>query len=681
MTRAPTARPSAERSQSAPRAPRPSAASTVDPVRVLRQNVWLLIGTIVGGCVLGVVLHYGLLFLYPLYMGEVRFLLKDQLGGGLDVMTQGDRPEDVVSRLAQTEAARLTSRGTLSVAVANPDVRRTKWAERFITDDGSFDAEEAVDYLEWELRGGHRRGQQIFFISWRAHEPGDVPVVLNSIADSYMVLRRKEDDQRFNQTNEVFRRQYQSLDQQIAELKKQMQQFVLERGLTSTEDEGDSRRMEEVRRLNEQIGEIRQEYDLIKARRDQVDQRLEGTLEPGPEDVREAENDMVLMNARRDLHDLKTRLASSKASFGPDHPEVRRNESLLEAAELNLKEKRDEIIHRNLRALHKEVSDRFEALSKALERATDEYAKRSKELETITGALTEMTNMKDRLRQLEEDRKAIQSKISEISTVRAREDAQALSIVQRATEPREIDFPKLKIMIPVVGLLTLAVMLGILFTREFLDQRVRYTSDLAGLPGGRILGVIPDAADDPAGVRDPRRVVRDQPESVLAEAYRQTAAQIAKGLDAGHKVIEVITPMPGGGASSVITNLAAVAQRMVGKVLVIDANFRRPEIASAMGGKDAAPGLADLLAGVGSLESSVQSLGGIDLLSAGTPENRIVERFATAKLDQVIADARRLYDVVLIDTPPAIVAGEVMTIANRVDATLLIVHAWNDQRG
>lgn len=681
MTRAPSARPATDRSNSAPRPSRPSAGSTIDPVRILRQNAWLLVGTLVAGCVLGIALNYVLVFMYPLYMGEVRFLLKDQLPSAMEIMPGREQTEDAVVRQAQTEAARLTSRDTLLRAVGNNDVRQTEWARRFVDADGAFDSEEAIDTLIWELRAGHRRGQQIFFLAWRAHVPSDVPVVLNSIADSYMNIRREDDDKRFNQTNDVFRRQFQTLDQQITELKKLMQQFVTEKQLTTTAEGGDIRRQEEVRKLNEQIVETRREYDLFKAKRDQVRQRLEGSLEPGPEDIKEAEQDPVLMDARRDLHDIKTNLASAKSSFGPDHPTVRRYESLMEAAELNLKEKKDEIIQRNLRAEYKELSDRFDALQQALDRSTEEYAKRSKELETVAGDLTEMNNMKDRLKQLEDDRKGIQSKMTEIATVRAREDASRLTIVQRATEPRELDFPKLKILVPVVAVLTLAAVLAFLFTREMLDQRVRYTSDLAGLPGGRILGVIPDAADDPRGLANPRRAVREHPESVLAEAYRQTAVQIAKGLDSGHKVIEVITAMPGGGASSIVANLAAVAQRMVDKVLVIDANFRHPEIVAAMGGKDSTPGLADLLAGQGTLESTVQVVDGIHLLGAGTAAQRIVERLSSGKLDAVLVEARRLYDIVLIDTAPAVVAGEVMTIANRVDATILVVHAWNDQRG
>jgi len=681
MTRVPTTPPTTPRSSQPSRPARPSAPIGVDPIRVLRQNIWLLVGTVVIGCVIGVGMNYLLTWAYPLYLGEVRFLLKPPLKEGMDVLAQELINEDTVVRLAQTEAARITGRETLTAALGNEDVRRTRWAQRYVDADGAFDTEEAVDDLIEEIRAGHRRGQQIFFISWRAHVPDDVPVVLNTVSETYMNMRRREDDRRFNQTSDVFRRQALSLEAQISDIKKQMNQFVTERGLTTTDPGGDRRRQEEVRRLMEQITEVRKDYDLIKSRHEHISKRLEGTLEPSPEDLRNAEDDPVLLNARRDLHDLKTHLAAAKLSFGPDHQTVRRLEGQVESAELNFRAKRDEIIQRNLRADYKDFSDRLDAIGRTLERQTEEYARRSKELETIASDINEINNMQERLKQLEEDRKGVLSKLNEIATVRARDDAARIEIVQRATVPREMDFPKLKVMIPVMALLTLAAVLVFLFTREFMDQRVRYTSDLAGLPGGRLLGVIPDAADDPSGVRSPDRAVRDHPDSVVAEAYRQTAVQIAKGLDAGHKVIEVLGPMPGGGTSTVVSNLAVVAKGMVAKVLVVDANFRRPELAGQMGARNDAPGLADLLAGNGTLAGSVQSVEGIDILGAGTAAHRIVERLASARLDEVLAEARKTYDVVLVDTPPAIVAGEVMTIANKVDATVLVVHAWHDQRG
>lgn len=683
MTRipTPTTRATPERSAASPRPKSGPAVSTVDPIRVLRQNVRLLVITALVGCALGVAAYFALVRLYPLYMGEVRFVLKPNLDGPLDVMTRDTGTEESVVRQAQTEAARLTGRDNLLVAMRNPDVRQTNWAQQFKDADGTLDVEEAVDNLIDELRAGHRRGQQIFYLIWRAHEPREVPIVLNSIADAYMTSSRLEDDRRFNQSSDVFRRQQATMDSQILELKRQMSDYIGTHGITSGDQGTDVRRAQELQELARQLQDAKKDFDVARARRTAVEKRLDGTLEPGAEDIREAEEDLALLQARRDLHELRTQLVSHQSTFGPDHATVRRLQSLVESGEQNLKRQRDEFIQRNLRASLKKYTDDTAALEDLISRQTEEYTKRSRELEEITARMNDLNNMRERLKQLEDDRKSIGSRIAEIAMVRLRDDAARIEIVQRATEPRELDFPKLKIMIPVTAVLVLSLVLAVLFTREFMDQRVRYTSDLAGLPGGRLLGVIPDIADDPVGPRDPRTVVREHPDSVIAESYRQTAVQIAKGIELGHKALVVTTPMPSGGSTSVILNLASIARVLVGKVLVIDANFRQPGLASALGGNDAAPGLGDLLAGEGTLSSALQSIAGLSVLSAGTVPTRLPERLNSARLQVILDEARSQFDIVLIDTPPAVVAGEVMTVANRADASILVVHAWHDQRG
>jgi Mrp family chromosome partitioning ATPase len=50
-------------------------------------------------------------------------------------------------------------------------------------------------------------------------------------------------------------------------------------------------------------------------------------------------------------------------------------------------------------------------------------------------------------------------------------------------------------------------------------------------------------------------------------------------------------------------------------------------------------------------------------------------------MDEVLAQAKQSYDIVLLDSPPAIVAGDAMVLAAKVDATVLVVRAFQEQRG
>jgi len=93
-------------------------------------------------------------------------------------------------------------------------------------------------------------------------------------------------------------------------------------------------------------------------------------------------------------------------------------------------------------------------------------------------------------------------------------------------------------------------------------------------------------------------------------------------------------------------------------------------------------GVADLLAdGAGLDEVIIHTKSGVDVISAGTPANRLFQRLGSEKMRSVLAQLRDKYDLVIIDAPPSIVAGDAVLLANLVDAITLVVHSDKDERG
>jgi capsular exopolysaccharide synthesis family protein len=271
--------------------------------------------------------------------------------------------------------------------------------------------------------------------------------------------------------------------------------------------------------------------------------------------------------------------------------------------------------------------------------------------------------------------------IQDISLAMQREESDRVEIVQRALKPREITFPKFKVMIPVTAVLVAGFYVLILFVREFLDQRVKYPSDLMSVPG-KILGTVPERSDDPTDPKRAEMVVREASQSVLAENYRQLSAQVMKGmLVTGAKSLLVLSAMPEAGTTTVALNLAACEAAVGRRVLIIGANMRRPGLSRALGINLGLPGLGEILSGAdpASVVSTVSP--NIDLISAGAPEHRVFERLSGERLDAVLRWANDHYDFVIVDGPPSVVASEALTIANKVDASMIVTRAWKDQRG
>jgi len=215
-----------------------------------------------------------------------------------------------------------------------------------------------------------------------------------------------------------------------------------------------------------------------------------------------------------------------------------------------------------------------------------------------------------------------------------------------------------------------------------LDQRVKSGADIAMIPRTPVLGIVPDADEDPQRHGSLENLFVESPNSVLAEHFRQLRTKIVKKMAShGHKTLLVVGVMPGSGATSVTSNLAHACIAAGKKTLVIDTNFRRARIHTAFGISDT-PGLAEVLAGETDIESVIHhGADGADVIAAGSRNKRVVERLGTDKMGEVLARLSAEYDIVLLDVAPAIVSGDAVTLASHVDSAMLVARAMQEKRG
>ena len=666
--------------------PAPARAKTagpmIDPIRILRQNIWKILVITVFGAGIGVVLTYVLASSYPLWSAKVMLEVKSQLESASELNTKDIITEDTVVRLAQTEVARLTSKDTLNKALDRPEVLKTVWAEGYRDANGTFVKEEAVRDLEEELRAGHQRGTQIFYLSWSTHVPEDAPVLLNSIADTYIKIRREADDSRFSTFQNIYEKKREDLDKAIGDKKKQIQEFIQAQNLTSlTEGNSENQRTLEAKRNG--IAQTTSELASARARVVQLEKKLNNqSADSTDEDRRRADEDPVLLQMLRDLEDAQRRYESVKGNgFGDAHPETRELKSQCDAVEARVRAKRDEIVDRNLKADYKDAQNRVSSVEAVLKDQTKDLEEFTKRVERFTRDMAEMRTLQDEIEVLQERRKEVGKTLQEIGLALERAERNRVDIVQKALRPREISFPQFKVMIPASAVLLTGLYVLILFVREFLDQRVKYPSDMMAMPG-KLLGVIPDLAGDPLKPKRTEMVVRDAPQSITAESCRQLAAQVNKGLAAiGAKTVMVLGAMPEAGATTIALNLAMCEAAIGHRVLLVGANMRRPGLARAVGKSLGSAGLGEALAGQDPADLIMQVAEGVDLMPAGSPATRVFERLNTPRLDEVLAWAKEHYDLVVIDAPPSIVASESLIIANKVDAAIVVARAWQDQRG
>jgi capsular exopolysaccharide synthesis family protein len=176
-------------------------------------------------------------------------------------------------------------------------------------------------------------------------------------------------------------------------------------------------------------------------------------------------------------------------------------------------------------------------------------------------------------------------------------------------------------------------------------------------------------------------IMLTDPRSAAAEAYRSLAATIQFAYADRHlQTIGITSAAAGEGKSTTTANLAIALAEGGRRVIVVDADLRRPG-QHTLFGLDRKDGLSNMLSGDQSQLALLETeTPGVRVLTSGpTPANPL-EALASRRFEQVLALARGQADFVLVDTPPAGVLADAAVLAPRLEGILLVVSAGRTKR-
>ncbi len=666
-----------------PNRPMPKGRA-IDPIRVLRRYwkgipVWGIVGAILGT---------GAFFLfsriYPLYTGEIMFEVRPGLGEATEIGTTDAINDKMIERVSATQIYLIKERSILTEAIKDRTMTQTNWIQKFIDPmTGVLLVDDAVDELKEQLKTPIQRGTNLFGIRWSGHFPADVPIVLGAVANSYIQRTKELDDEGFRNNAKLFEDEGRHIKFMLQDLNDDLQAFIQAKGITTLDDTRFSSTMFEIQKLTENMTTTKQSLTSLNQQYLQIAAKLDGTMEATMEDRLEAERDPIIMRQEQILEQLEASLRAFRERLDTSHPQIKDAEITVKATRDQIESKIEVIIRRNLNAELRELVSVREQLLVSLERTEQDISTKDAALRDLAANQSVYEHMESTRKQLEMQRDENQRLISSLRLMQLRADASRIRQATPPLEPREKSFPKIEMMVPAGIFLGVATFIGIVFLREITDQKIRSASDVFIIPGAKVAGVLPDVHEDPSGIEEPELAVIHSNDGVFAESCRQAWASVSRTLQqSAHQTVMVLSAAPEAGSTTIIGNFAASAVISGLRVVVIDCNFRRPNLASMFESDDATPGVADMLAGSAELSNVVQQTdSGVDVISAGTPANRLFQRLGSERMKSIFAQLRDSYDLVLIDAPPSIVAGDAVLLANLVDAIMLVVHSDRDDRG
>ncbi|MEE2907702.1 MAG: hypothetical protein VX527_07700, partial [Planctomycetota bacterium] len=612
-------------------APSQAARVTIDPVRILRQNIpGILISVIVGG-IIGTGAYFGLLFYYPLYSSEILFEVRPGLKDATEIGTRESIGGDDVERLAKTQTKFIVERDVLESAILDPAVRTTSWMQtNFIDpDSGQPMVQVAADDLLETLRTPIYRDTNLFSLNWSAPIPADVPKVLDAIARSYSTKIKRLDEQQFTDNESLFEDQLRRTRHALQDLRDEIQGFIVSKGITTLDDPRFSQTASEVDNLTNSLTGALNELTSAESQYMQTAAKLEGTIEPTSEDVVEAEMDPAVQSQINVLESLRAEERALRERFHATANPLRQIEASISGTEQQIEAKTKELLKRNLNARLRQWSSEITRLKSLIERIESDLVEKDERMRSLASDASLFESYVSQRQLLERQRDEHLQLMNSVNLMKLRADASRVRQVSPAELPRVVSFPKPEIVIPLGMVLCTGLYLMFIFLRAVTDQRIYTPSDLLVVPGTRLLGVIPDTQEDPTTPESAELIQKLHPDSVLAETYRQTWNAIWRTMSRqGHSSLMLASGMPGSGTSTILSNLALSATASGQRILLVDGNFRRPRLGSIFGLEDdALVGLGDILGGGTEPGAAVQTKEGIDIITAGTPASRVYERF------------------------------------------------------
>lgn len=240
------------------------------------------------------------------------------------------------------------------------------------------------------------------------------------------------------------------------------------------------------------------------------------------------------------------------------------------------------------------------------------------------------------------------------------------------------------------ALVGLALGVGIVLLRSYLDVRVRTPEDLKRF-GFISLAAIQqmdaeiekvEANGNGSGVNghpefDRHMVTYYNPLSSLSEAYRRLRTNVLYAqLDSPLRSFLITSPNPSEGKSTTIANLAVTFAQAERRVLLVDADMRRPTLHNHFG-LQKNPGLTDLFVGSTSFEEIVNKdvVENLDVLCCGTTPPNPAELLGSKRMQEFIKQMTIKYDLVLFDSPPLLAVTDAAVLSTAVDGALLVVSA------
>jgi capsular exopolysaccharide synthesis family protein len=248
--------------------------------------------------------------------------------------------------------------------------------------------------------------------------------------------------------------------------------------------------------------------------------------------------------------------------------------------------------------------------------------------------------------------------------------------ISQATVPTEPYYPRRALLIGAAFILSLVIALIVAAIAEYFDRGFRTLSELERASGFLGLGVVPFLPRSLRGNRSPHHRALEEPNSTYGEAIRalRTSLLLSHGKNQP-RVIMITSSIPGEGKTSTALAIATSAAKAGQKCILVECDVLRPSLGQAIGASAGGPGLGDFFTGDAKIPDLVRidPRSGAHYIVAGKNPGDASDMLTGPAMKQLVAVLRRVYDLVVLDSPPVLPVSDSLVLQRHADETLYLV--------
>ncbi len=519
------------------------------------------------------------------------------------------------------------------------------------------------------------KDSRIVRITYESDDPQLAALVANTLAEAYIAENLSVKTVTTQNAAEWLETQLADLEKKLDDSGKALFEFKQSHDIVATTwEDRQSMVTQRLNQINDALTRARVRRAELQARNDAI-QAVAQRFEKAGADVEALQpvaTSMAIQQIKLRYLEARAECADLRSKYGEDHPR-------LQACDKRLAE--------TLQGLRDEIKT-------ALKAARQEYQETQKTESNLQVLLNETKTEAFGLNQYERDYLELKrsydnnQRLYELVLKRLKDtgvsgmlqvsNVRILDRARPAGRPVRPDLVKNMALALLLGLLG---GVGLAFGAEALDQSITTQQQVEERLGLTFLGIIPTIEKTKDGWV-PDLVVHDQPKSAVAECLRAVRTNLLfMSPERPLKTIMVTSSGPQEGKTTTATSLAITMAGSGSRVLLVDADMRKPRVHKIFGLETRA-GLSSLILGEGTLAELTQptQVPKLDVLPCGPVPPNPAELLHTAAFQRLLAEMAAGYDRVIIDSPPVGVVADAVVVGTQVDGVLVVLKAGKTSR-